>query len=41
MFPVIVLYPLTAQSNFILTWREDEMAEKIGMQVLAGATTME
>ncbi|RPB24086.1 TPR-like protein, partial [Terfezia boudieri ATCC MYA-4762] len=36
VFPVIVLYPLTAQSDFISTWREDETAEeRMGMQVLA------
>jgi len=36
LFPVIVLYPLTAQLDFILTWREDETAEEMmGMQVLA------
>ncbi|KAF8451773.1 hypothetical protein BGX38DRAFT_1181063 [Terfezia claveryi] len=36
IFPVIVLYPLTAQSDFIPTWREDETAEeRMGMQVLA------
>jgi len=36
MFPVIVLYPLTAQLGFIPTWREDETAEeRMGMQALA------
>jgi len=36
VFPVIVLYPLTAQSDFIPTWREDEtVEERLGMQVLA------
>ena len=35
MFPVIVLYPLTAQSDSIPTWKEDETAEeRVGMQVL-------
>ena len=36
MFPIAVLYPLMRQSDFILTWGEDKMAEeRVGMQVLA------
>ncbi|KAF8456688.1 hypothetical protein BGX38DRAFT_1162587 [Terfezia claveryi] len=36
VFPLIVLYSLTTQSDFIPNWGEDETAEEgIGKQVLA------
>lgn len=36
LFPVIVLYPLHAQSDFVPTWREDETSEeRLGGEVLS------
>ena len=36
VFPVVILYPINAQSDFVPTWREDESCnDRIGGQVLA------
>lgn len=36
VFPVVILYPIHAQSDFVPTWREDESCnDRIGGQVLA------